>query len=316
MQVFISWSGAQSEAVARVIHTWLPEVLAEKVVPFLSSEDIDKGTRGLPRIATELEESGFGIVVITPSNKDSTWLNFEAGALGKKLTDGKVAPVLVGLSDADLDGPLKQFQNSSATDKAALLKLAQSVNKSLTDPLPVTTVERLFESQWPELEAGIKAALSMVPVLEEKSRASEDLLDEVLTTVRALQRQVDSLTDAITRTRRSVRTSPHSKPREDSDRFVKGLSTIVDGVEQYTFHRDTDDISAVTVKRTSVEPLTASDHDEIATFALTERVRINLLDNASGVVSMYSEWGKTDRSKDFITRHATHGPVRDAEAPS
>ncbi len=76
MKVFISWSGVTSQNVAEALRTFLFAVLAERVEPWLSSEDIGKGQRGLAVIADELKSTDYGIVVITQSNQHSPWINF------------------------------------------------------------------------------------------------------------------------------------------------------------------------------------------------------------------------------------------------
>lgn len=190
LQVFISWSGKRSEHVALALRSWLPKVLDNKVAPFVSSGDIDKGDRGLGKIAGELEESGFGIVVVTPTNQNSSWINFEAGALGKSVTDGRVAPLLVGLTDSDVRGPIKQFQNSEAADPSAVRSLVRSLNKALKDPLSDGTVDVLFQSHWPELQEAMDKAPEDNDTAPQTRRDEADLLDEVLTTVRSLQRDV------------------------------------------------------------------------------------------------------------------------------
>ena len=44
----------------------------------MSEEDTDKGAHWSSTIRRELEQSAFGIVILTAENIDSTWLHFEA----------------------------------------------------------------------------------------------------------------------------------------------------------------------------------------------------------------------------------------------
>ncbi len=55
MKVFLSWSGELSLKVA-CVPNWIPSVL-RSVKPYVSSEDIDKGSRWSTDIAKELEAS-------------------------------------------------------------------------------------------------------------------------------------------------------------------------------------------------------------------------------------------------------------------
>ena len=64
LKVFISWSGEESHKTALVLREWLPSVI-QSITPYVSSEDIDKGTRWASDIAGELDESSFGILCVT-----------------------------------------------------------------------------------------------------------------------------------------------------------------------------------------------------------------------------------------------------------
>ena len=88
MKVFISWSGAKSQEVAKVLKQWIPCVI-QSVEPYFSSADIDKGARWSTDIAKELQDASFGILCVTKDNLSSSWLNFEAGALSKSIEQSK-----------------------------------------------------------------------------------------------------------------------------------------------------------------------------------------------------------------------------------
>lgn len=104
MKIFISWSGEISHQVAVVLRDWLPLVI-QSIEPYVSSEDIDKGARWSSDIATELDDSSFGILCVTEDNFEAPWLNFEAGALGKSVEKSNV-------KRSDVHGPILQFQST------------------------------------------------------------------------------------------------------------------------------------------------------------------------------------------------------------
>lgn len=220
LQVFISWSGKQSNHVAVALRKFLPLVLDNKITPFVSSEDIEKGDRGLNKIATLLEKSAYGIVVVTPSNQNSPWINFEAGALGKSVSAGRVAPLLVGLADPDVTGPIKQFQNLEASEEKAVLSLVGALNEALDESLSEATVNVLFEKHWPQLKEDIAKAPADTTT-PKQDRSETDLLNEVLKTVRSLKRTVDQMQAGLGNPREG---RAGSLEREISDLIAEALS--------------------------------------------------------------------------------------------
>ncbi|MEV8253870.1 toll/interleukin-1 receptor domain-containing protein [Rhodoglobus sp. NPDC076762] len=187
MRVFISWSGSQAKLVATKLNTWLPTALVGHVDTFLSSEDIQKGQRGLNVISSELEGSDFGLVVLTRSNLASPWIHFEAGALGKSLDDGRVAPLLIDVKESDVTGPLTQFQMTSLNSKSDVWSLIRNMMDSSEASLPEESVKIIFEKTWPDLEDAVRNAAIVTATLPE-ARSSDDKLDEILRRVRAFER--------------------------------------------------------------------------------------------------------------------------------
>jgi hypothetical protein len=145
--LFISWSGKLSQAVAAAIHEWIPSVI-QSVDPFLSSEDIDKGARWSDNVASKLEECGFGIIVLTSSNLSAPWIMFESGALSKMVGGSNVAPVLVNVEIAQVRPPLSQFQ-ATRLQEEDFLKLIRSINKAGDAQIKDDVVEKTFRAMWP-----------------------------------------------------------------------------------------------------------------------------------------------------------------------
>lgn len=188
MKVFISWSGATSHNVALALRDWLPSVI-QAIEPYVSPEDIDKGARWSIDVSQELEDSNFGILVLTPENIAAPWLNFEAGALAKSLEQSRVAPFLFGMQQANVTGPLVQFQAVKA-EKADVKKLIQSLNQASDDrPLDDARLDEIFDVWWPRLEKQLAKISKERPVTDAPpSRSQEDLLTEVLELVRGQQK--------------------------------------------------------------------------------------------------------------------------------
>ena len=82
MKVFISWSGELSRRVAEILRGWLPNV-NQKLDTFVSSQDIEMGSRWEEGIAGQLAGTHCGILCLTPQNREKPWVLFEAGALSK-----------------------------------------------------------------------------------------------------------------------------------------------------------------------------------------------------------------------------------------
>jgi hypothetical protein len=186
MKVFLSWSGELSHKLALELRDWLPFVI-QSVEPYVSSEDIDKGTRWSIDIAKELENSSFGVLCVTPQNLDAPWINFEAGALSKAFNTASVSPFLFGLKPSDLKkSPLLQFQ-STLYDKKDFLKLIYSINNSLgKEKLDEKKLERTFEMWWENLKSKLDLLLPDTKKNEKKDSESpgevtnSEILEELL----------------------------------------------------------------------------------------------------------------------------------------
>jgi hypothetical protein len=186
MKIFLSWSGVRSEACARLFSEWLPLVI-QSVRTWVASEDIDKGTRWATQIATELESSDFGVVFVTPSNRHKDWLLFEAGALSKKVSDGRVCTVLLDLGPTDVTGPLSQFQ-ATRLEESDVLRLVETINKGLPFPLTPAVLTQSFRAHWPSLAERGKALPPDPDTATEPARSEKNLLEEILSLTRAQNR--------------------------------------------------------------------------------------------------------------------------------
>ena len=192
MKVFISWSGDLSNKIAIILKDWIPNVI-QNVEPYVSSEDIPKGDRWSTDIAKELSDSSFGILCVTKDNVNAPWLNFEAGALSKKLDSSKVCPFLFGMKKSEIEGPLLQFQ-ITFKNMDDIFKLMQSINKSSEDEfLDDTRLRKSFDVWWPSLEETLDKVETEIPEIDveiesDDLEANNLILEEILDLVRTQQK--------------------------------------------------------------------------------------------------------------------------------
>ncbi|MFE5878356.1 TIR domain-containing protein [Rhodococcus sp. NPDC056506] len=184
VKIFISWSGDLSREITKVIHAWLPKMI-DRVDPWMSDIDVQAGSRALQDIETRLNESAFGIIVVTTDNQEKTWLNFEAGALSKRFDNSptRVVPLLVNFDEFfQITGPIRQFQGVMLQQKGELykpgmLKLLQSV--AVIAEADWDSVSTRFNWSWDEFCEDIRAVIDQAgdqpdpPEFDEKSTLLE-----------------------------------------------------------------------------------------------------------------------------------------------
>jgi len=224
MKVFLSWSGEVSHQIACALRDWLPQIL-NKVVPYVSSEDIDKGERWATDIGKELEASSFGVIAVTPANLSAPWIHFEAGALSKTVDRSNVVPFLFGLKRSEVTGPLLQFQ-SVVYEKDDLEKLVLSINRRLPDDdrRGDAQLKTAFEVWWPHL----KEKLDALNVDKEPKAAPEAaeqrkptaLLEEVLDLVRSQQKLLRSPENLLPPAYIAYAVRRAGRPARDLDRLT------------------------------------------------------------------------------------------------
>jgi hypothetical protein len=177
MKVFISWSGEASGRVARSLRSFLQDV-NQQIDPWLSKTDLAAGVRWSNELAKSLDETDFGIICLTQEALESPWLLFEAGALSKSLEYGRVCPYLINIQQAELTGPLSQFQSKPANREGAF-ELLTAINESLeARKLPMDRLSKYFDRFWSELEATLLQVTSTVsPIV---IAADPSKMDEIL----------------------------------------------------------------------------------------------------------------------------------------
>jgi TIR domain len=217
MKVFISWSGERSQKIGNALREWIPVVL-HYVEPWLSHADIDAGQRWADEVAKELENSNFGILCVTRENVDSPWVLFEAGALAKSMQGSRVIPLLLDLEVRDITGPLAQFQ-AKKVDRTGMFEVIQALNKLATRAEPDNRVEQLFDALWPRLEKEI-GAIPSTPAHSKRARPQNDILEELVTSVRSLDSRFRDIDDEPSR-------SLHRRWRRSHPMMMKEIFHVV-----------------------------------------------------------------------------------------
>lgn len=203
MKVFVSWSGAYSKAMAEILHKFLP-ILIQDLQVFFSHKNLESGERWGIKLAHELENAEFGIICLTPDNHHNDWLLFEAGALTKHLEGRACCLYFGGLQTKDIKGPLLQFQNQ-IFDEAGMRVLLRHLNDRLKKPL--ANIDIIFDKWWPDIEAAYRSVSVHPPASPE--RDERDVLDEILLTVRGIEKNLESgLQKAVVAKKRRVSISP------------------------------------------------------------------------------------------------------------
>lgn len=245
MKVFLSWSGERSHKVAVVFRDWFPSVI-QSLVPYVSSEDIDKGARWSTDIATELEDSTFGILCVTKDNLTAPWLTFEAGALSKTMDKAFVSPFLFDIKRSEVDGPILQFQ-STIFEKEDINKLLKTLNKACgEEKLTSERLDKAFDVWYPTLETELNKIQPTAKEKESKNQQSHEIpsteiLEEILELSRLNQKLLRNPNSSSTkeiekmnmmlmelRERLSIREEEvlHRKRRKNHPMFIEELLHI------------------------------------------------------------------------------------------
>ncbi len=168
MKILISWAGEPSHQIALILRDCLPPIIPS-AIPWVSSEDIPKGTRWGQELAKQLEDTSSGLIVCVPNNVNEPWLNFEAGALSKSVELSRVWTLLFRLTPDQLSGPLTQFQ-ATVFEREDVRKLMRSINETAgAEAILSERLDTNIGAVWPELNSRVQAVLAGPAVSAEAS---------------------------------------------------------------------------------------------------------------------------------------------------
>ncbi|MDU8994525.1 TIR domain-containing protein [Streptomyces mirabilis] len=212
MQVFISWSGDASKRCAEALREWLP-FINQEIAPFVSSQDISKGERGLNAIATQLQECSFGIVCVTRDNQSAPWINFESGAISRVLGENSLAPFLLDMPIKDLTGPLTQFQATESSSQEDVWAMVKSINDKCENIVEHERLRTTFDKFRGDLENKLQEIRDQQPKSQLPERDTSEILNELVGLVREQSVRLGGLEKRVS----TLSTSPQftiNEPRE------------------------------------------------------------------------------------------------------
>ncbi len=271
MKVLISWSGELSHHVALLLREWLP-MFIQAAEPWVSSEDIDRGTLWRTELAGELAQGSTGILCVTRDNVTSPWVNFEAGALSKTPETARVIPFLFEMRPSNIHGPLADlmgaiYERGSAKNKEEFRKLLGSLNTSRNPPYVAAEVfSATFEKMWPEFEPRLDALAAEAEKLTSdpvpNPPEASDVLEEVLQAVRDQSRMIgNALGDRRWTFRGNAQLDPLS--RADYRQIALGLGmlkTLAEIEEKDYYHPPGSTVKTLLMLRDPLEVLLGRAH--------------------------------------------------------
>ena len=156
MRVFISWSGARSEALGRVLNDWLP-----KVVPGIDtfhSAEIPKGENWHSALIAALRGCRVGVFCVTSESLRSQWMLFEAGALAQHGDAPELFTYLYGVPGDRLSGPLGHFQ-ATRFDREDSRQFVRDLAKvTVGDKAEIASD---FDEDWNAFEAAVLSRMTL-----------------------------------------------------------------------------------------------------------------------------------------------------------
>lgn len=159
---------------------------------FVSSRSITKGANGLAVIEANLDNSAFGIVLVSRDNQAAPWLNYEGGWLASTL-ERPVATICLDLRPGDVTSPLAPRQATQFEDDQDMATLLRQVVDAANPSMNDRVFQTLLTQVWPSIRD------SWVPALEHEgespARDDNEMLAELVERVRRIE-ELGQLTSA------------------------------------------------------------------------------------------------------------------------
>jgi hypothetical protein len=191
MRVFISWSGDRGLCLANALERFLPRVL-QSIEPWVST-GIPKGSPWPRELLDNLGAAQVGLVCITPESSDSTWLNFEAGALSRTQPTS-VSGIVLDMRPTQVPPPLGLFQLTEATYEDTL-RLAKTINRRCEQLEEQSITEQVLEACFNAHWQGFAQAVATIEKASAPAKRREpgEMIEEALGILRSNERGFSEL---------------------------------------------------------------------------------------------------------------------------
>jgi hypothetical protein len=183
VKIFISWSGDRERAVAEALQAAIPKLCVADVSIFVSSQSISKGANGVAVIEANLDESAFGIVLVSRENQFAPWLNYEGGWLASTLSR-PVATICLNLRPGDITSPLAPRQATQFENPADMATLLRQVVDLANPMMNDQAFETLLAPVWPQIRDSWSDGGGGS---EPPARDSNEMLAEIVERVRRIE---------------------------------------------------------------------------------------------------------------------------------
>jgi hypothetical protein len=208
MKIFISWSGKQSEEVAKKVKEFIFSFVDEgKLDIFVSSQDIEGGSKWENVLAGELKDTDFSIICLNKSNYFQPWVLYEAGAISKNNDTTSVVPLLFKMEPGEIpsNNPLSKFQAVSFFKEERVYSLVKLILDKAGLTIPEKILKHTFETEYKKYSKEINKTIEENKLDEDKkdtkkSKSDTDkILEELLEYSRNQDRRITIIADTMSK---------------------------------------------------------------------------------------------------------------------
>jgi hypothetical protein len=186
MKIFISQSQERGRALADALAKFV-RIVVPTAEPWVSTADLEKGSKWRAQLEQNLEQAGAGIVCLTPENLNDRWVLFEAGALSLKPL-GRLWTFVLDVPYSQIEPPLSEFQHT-IPQRDDVLKMIQSISAIAGPPRKPEDLKMVFDLLWPTFEQEIDKVRQMRAPSSPSKLDHDKALAELLAHVRTISQQ-------------------------------------------------------------------------------------------------------------------------------